>query len=207
MRIYIPTFRRVDNQIAYNNLPDDVKENVILVVQEQERELFKIDCEYLVVGNNIGISKTRELIYRHAYKNRFGMIDDDILFYRRNAKYSGGESNMEKSKKIISEEDFDYMMNEFNTIMDNDDVILVGMRDTSLPPHGEKYYYNSLVLQAFFIDGSKLTKFIDDIDWNYAKTGEDTLINLECLIRGFRNVIANERVSRESKEFGESSLQ
>ena len=30
MKIYIPTFRRVDNQITFNNLPDDVKENVIL---------------------------------------------------------------------------------------------------------------------------------------------------------------------------------
>ena len=47
---YNTNLRRVDNQIAYNNLPDDIKEkNVILVVQEQERELFKIDCEYLVV--------------------------------------------------------------------------------------------------------------------------------------------------------------
>ena len=94
------------------------------------------------------------------------------------------------------------MMNEFNTIMDNDDVILVGMRDTSLPPHGKKYYYNSLVLQAFFIDGSKLTKFIDDIDWNYVKTGEDTLINLECLIRGFRNVITDEFMMNGKENFG-----
>ena len=37
MKIYIPTFRRGDNQITFNNLPDGVKENVILVVQEQEK--------------------------------------------------------------------------------------------------------------------------------------------------------------------------
>ena len=78
MKIYIPTFRRVDNQITFNNLPDDVKENVILVVQEQEKNQYKYDCEYLVVDNNIGIAKTREHIYRHAGKNRFGMLDDDV---------------------------------------------------------------------------------------------------------------------------------
>ena len=66
------------------------------------------------------------------------------------------------------------MMNEFNIIMNNDDVILVGMRDTAIPPHGKKYYYNSLVLQAFFIDGDKLNKFIDDIDWEEEYTFDDS---------------------------------
>ena len=37
---------------------------------------------------------------------------------------------------------------------------------------------------------------------NYAKTGEDTLINLECLIRGFRNVIANEFIMNGKENFG-----
>ena len=202
MKWYIPTFRRVDNQITFCNLPSKHKQNVIMVVQEQEREQYKYDCEYLVVDDNIGIAKTREIIYRDAGKNRFAMLDDDLTIFRRNRKYFGETTNMEKSKRIISEEDFNYMMNEFNTVMDNDDVILVGMRDTSLPPHGKKYYYNSLVLQAFFIDGSKLTKFIDDIDWNYVKTGEDTLINLECLIRGFKNVVTDEFMMNGKENFG-----
>ena len=34
----ITTFRRVDNQITFNNLPDDV-ENVILVVQNKKRPI------------------------------------------------------------------------------------------------------------------------------------------------------------------------
>ena len=38
---------------------------------------------YLVVDNNIGIAKTREHIYRHAGKNRFGMLDDDVRFYEK----------------------------------------------------------------------------------------------------------------------------
>ena len=105
MKIYIPTFRRVDNQITFNNLPDDVKENVILVVQEQEKNQYKYDCEYLVVDNNIGIAKTREHIYRHAGKNRFGMLDDDVRFYRRNTMYyKGEESNMEKSRRMMNQD-------------------------------------------------------------------------------------------------------
>ena len=59
MKIYIPTFRRVDSQITFDNLPDKIKENVIMVVQEQERDEYKYDCEYLVVGE-ILVSQKQE---------------------------------------------------------------------------------------------------------------------------------------------------
>ena len=108
MKIYIPTFRRVDNQITFDNIPDKIKENVIMVVQEQERDEYKYDCEYLVVGDNIGIAKTREIIYPHAGKTKDGMIDDDIVMHRRNTKYYNQKPNMEKSKRIMTKEDWEY---------------------------------------------------------------------------------------------------
>ena len=123
MKIYIPTFRRVDNQKTFNNLPDKYKEKVIMVVQEQERDENKYDCEYLVVGNNIGIAKTREIIYRHAGKSRFGMLDDDTKFFRRNMKYYTKEkSNMDKSKRLMLNDDWDYWFSEVNNLFDNLDV-------------------------------------------------------------------------------------
>ena len=33
-------------------------------------------------------AKTREIIYRHAGKSRFGMLDDDTKFFRRNIFFS-----------------------------------------------------------------------------------------------------------------------
>ena len=44
MKIYIPTFRRVDQQITFNSLPDKYKEKVVMVVQRQERDLYDYDC-------------------------------------------------------------------------------------------------------------------------------------------------------------------
>ena len=70
-KIYIPTFRRADTQITFDNLPDEYKEKVIMVVQEQEKKDYNYDVEYLVVGNDIGIAKTREIICREAGKSRF----------------------------------------------------------------------------------------------------------------------------------------
>ena len=88
MRIYIPTFKRVDKQLTLEHLPKELLGDVILVIQNQEEKLYdKYDVQKLVVGNDIGIAKTRELIYRHAGNNRFGMIDDDIKMHRRNGKY------------------------------------------------------------------------------------------------------------------------
>ena len=119
MKIYIPTFRRVDNQITFNTLPDKIKQNVIMVVQEQEREQYKYDCEYLIVDNNIGIAKTRELIYHHAGTNYFGMLDDDITFYLRNSKYFKNELKPEDSFKS-SKQDFSPTDEEnFNSIINS----------------------------------------------------------------------------------------
>ena len=39
------TFKRVDQQITFNSIPDKYKDDVILVVQEQERHLYKHDVE------------------------------------------------------------------------------------------------------------------------------------------------------------------
>ena len=52
---------RPNNQMTFDNLPDEYKEKVVMVVQEQEKDEYKYDVEYLVVGNDIGIAKTREL--------------------------------------------------------------------------------------------------------------------------------------------------
>ena len=66
-KIYIPTFKRVNSQTALSKIPDRYKDRVILVVQEQERNQYNYDVEYYVVGNNIGLSKTKELIYNMCY--------------------------------------------------------------------------------------------------------------------------------------------
>ena len=65
-KIYIPTLGRHDNQITYNALPDKWKKLVIMVVQKKEEHLYEYDCEYLVVDNDIGIAKTRDIIHRHG---------------------------------------------------------------------------------------------------------------------------------------------
>ena len=140
-KIYIPTFRRVDIQITYDNLPNEYKEKVIMVVQEQEKKDYNYDVEYLVVDDNIGITKTRELICRHAGETRFSMVDDDVVFYRRNQKYYSdfdNVSNMDKSKRIATKSDLDEMFILFDKWMD-EGILHVGNRRNDLQPVRKSY--------------------------------------------------------------------
>lgn len=195
MKIYIPTFRRINNQITFDNLPDEIKENVIMVVQEQEKDNHKSDCEYLIVDNDIGIAKTREIIYHHAGEKRFGVIDDDIKFYKRNGKYfKNTDSNMDASKRLMTNEDWSYWFLEIEKMFDEPEIMHLGHREVALPPMDIKWSENKMFIAVHWLDGKKLSKFINEVDWNYVQTGEDSVLAIECAIRGYKNKVSNEIV-------------
>ena len=185
-RIYIPTLGRHDNQITYNSLPTKWKKIVTMVVQEKEKHLYKYDCEYYVIGNDVGIAKTREIIYRYAGTQNYIVLDDDIKFIRRNQKYYGLSPNMEKSKREFVETDFDDMFNEFKN-KQNDGILLCGLRSSRLPPTTSQYANNGGVYTVYSINGKMFMNIIDDIDWDFCpEMFEDVFINLEILSRGYK---------------------
>ena len=182
-KIYIPTFHRVDKQTALSKIPDKHKDKVILVVQKQEKHLYNYDVEYYVVDNDIGLTKTRELIYRHAGKKRYGMIDDDIVWFRRNSRYYNQPPNMVKSKRECNEQDFDDMLDKIDTLMNEEKVITVGHREAGFPP--SNITKNSFITGSFWIDGEKLCNIIDKVDWNEFCIMQDIAFNFEVLLHGY----------------------
>ena len=190
-KIYIPTFRRVNDQTTFDGLPDEYKEKVVMVVQEQERDEYKYDVEYLVVGDNIGIAKTRELICRDAGNKRFYMLDDQLVIQRRNAKYFGDESNMDTAKRVCTKEDLDDMFTLFHGWMDDENIMHIGHKASAMPP-GKRYLDNQAITQATMIDGRELSKFIDDIKWDLCYLGSDSRFTLDCLVNGYKNRISDE---------------
>ena len=189
-KIYIPTLGRHDNQITFNHLPQKWKNITVMVIQEKEKHLYDYDCEYHVVDNDIGIAKTRELIYRLAGKKRYMIIDDDITFKRRNRRYYGLESNMEKSKRDFIDSDYDDIIQSFEQKHD-EGIILCGTRLEYMPPAQEaSSNVGGGVYNAYSIDGQIFSEFIDEIDFSYTSnphcTVEDILINMEILSRGYK---------------------
>ena len=190
-KIYIPTFKRHDKQIFFESLPDRLKDKVIFVIQKQEEHLFP-DKNTLVVEDNIGIAKTREIIYKTAGKKRYLVVDDDVLLHRRNATYFSEPSNMEGSKRKLTDNDWNELLRRLNYQHDNNHIICGFKFSAILPRFNQPTFYNGGVFAIFSIDGEQLNKVIDEIDFNYVPIQEDVHFNLELLTRGYPNAIMEE---------------
>ena len=191
-KIYIPTMGRADVQITYDNLPEKYRKMVMFVVPYEERDDYgKYDRKQILVTDKglKGIARTREFICKKAGKIRFSMIDDDVIFYRRNQKYYsdyGKKSNMKSSKRKFTKKDFDVMFNLFDSWMD-DDYIHIGHRRANLPPLNKSHNDISFFNYIHHINGNLLSKIIKDIDWTLCEVGEDANFMFEYLSRGFKN--------------------
>jgi hypothetical protein len=191
-RIYIPTYKRHDKQIFYNSLPEQYKKIVIFVIQKQEEHLFT-DKNILVVDNNIGIAKTREIIHRTGAKReeRYLMVDDDITLMRRNAKYYGRPSNMKTVKRPLTLNDWYDMLDTLDKC--HKDNICCGLKLGSILPKFDKpIFYNGGIFCIVSVDGKQLKNVIDELDFNYVVIDEDVNFNLELLTRGYSNAVLDE---------------
>ena len=188
-RIYIPTAKRENNQITYNNLPDELKKKVIMVLRPEDRFLYNYDCEYLVVptqivGTYTELAQTREYIHKHAGAIKYAMVDDDIIIKRRNAKYWTGKSNMEKSKRRATQEEILTLYETVDKWFEEPDIGIVGLSDSGTPPANNEYEDTKDVYSCIFYDGRMISKVIDEMDITSLRIAEDVLFLYEALSRG-----------------------
>jgi len=193
-KIYIPTVKRVDNQITYNCLSDSLKKRVVFVVQAWEREQYKYDTEYLVLPDWLtykhphAIAETRNIIYQHAKTSKYMMADDDMVIVRRNQKYFGLPSNMEKAKRIATLDDVDYLFaNASKILTDNNDACYLGVSSEAFAPPPQAITKLQAIYQIWFIDGNKLyDTFCDNkkLLSSTMHTSDDTLFNIVMATNG-----------------------
>lgn len=188
-RIYIPTVRRANNQITFNNLPKELQERVVMVVEPGERHLYDYPCEYLeipekLVGTWTQLAETRLFIHKHAGAIKYCVADDDIKIRRRNAKYWTGQSNMEKSKRDATAEEMLDMYETVDKWFDERAIGVVGLSDAGSPPSSKEYEDTKDVYSYVFYDGRMLSEVIDDMDICSLRIAEDVLFLYEVLSRG-----------------------
>ena len=197
-KIFIPTVNRVDNQITYNSLPKQLKDRVVFVVQSWERDQYHYDAEYLVLPDHITtehprpVSHTREYIYHHAKNMKYAMIDDDISFARRNAKYWTGESNMEKSKRKCTEDDILEMFQLYSDWLDEPDVTICGCSHSENPPSGKAYQNNTSIGSATWINGRDFADFLPKMKLTETRVAQDIVFVLSLLTNGYGNRVSQE---------------
>ena len=197
-KIYIPTVRRAKNQITFNNLPDELKKRVIMVVESGERHLYNYDCEYLeipeeIVGKWTQLAETRKLIHKHAGNIKYAMIDDDIVINRRNTKYWTGISNMDRSRRKATKDEIYLMYEQVSKWLDEPDIGIVGLSTPDVPPGSKEYHDTTNVNTYCFYDGRMISKVIDEMDITSVRVSEDMLFLYEALSRGIN--------SRKSEEW------
>lgn len=85
IKTFIPTYRRVKNQITLERLDciPEIKEHVYLVVDHSEKDRFNYDRVLVTPEALSGIGPTRQWILENAGADKFLMMDDDLSFYRR----------------------------------------------------------------------------------------------------------------------------
>jgi hypothetical protein len=191
-RIYIPTAKRFDNQISYENMPKELQKKVIMVVRPDERKHYSYDCEYLTVphefvGSWTELAVTRKFIHKHAGAIKYAMIDDDIIIKRRNAKYWTGVSNMEKSRRNATMEEMTEMYEQFSQWLDEPDIGIVGLSAPVVPPGNKPYIDTTNVNTYVFYDGRMISKVIDEMDITSVRVAEDMLFLYEALSRGINS--------------------
>jgi len=213
-KIFIPTVKRVENQITYQNLSPSLRERVVMVVQAWERPEYKYDCEYLVLPDTpeyhysdyYCLPKTRKLIYEAGKDIKYSILDDDITFYKRNTKYFGEDSNMEKSRKVASHSEVEDMFSLFDEWLDEPEVTVCGCAQLQNPPFPTLYANNSSLTSTYWINGSDFKDLLPTLDLTSVRMGEDVCFLLSLLVNGFGNRVSNEYVianqSVASKTFG-----
>ena len=196
-KIYIPTACRVDNQVKYNNLPRELQEKVVFVVQEWERDQYNYDAEYLVlqpdikIGTKNALSRTRKVIYETAKNERYAMLDDDLHFKRRNSKYWNGVSNMEKSSRVCTEDDVLEMFETYNNWLDNG-ITFCGCAQQNNPPFHNIFEDNRAMSSCYWINGSDWADKIEEMRLDEVRVAQDVLLIIGLLSRGYRNRVSNE---------------
>lgn len=187
MDIIIATFKRLHKQITLSNIPDELLEQVTLVVQPQEEnDARKVhDKIFVVSGDNIGFAKTiRDITYEFAVnrQSRFWILDDDLKFLRHYETEDG-----KLRKQPMTNDDFTELLSETEKWMD-DGYVQAAVGTTWANPLGKyPFVENSRIMTNKLYNGKELAKVWNDIDWIGCCGAEDFYVNLQLLTKGFAN--------------------
>ena len=203
-KIYIPTYRRVNRQLTYDNLPKHWQEKTVLVVSQDEYdELSKkyncIVCPWQGAApegenpENYGISPTRRWIAEQAGEIKYGVLDDDLHEFVYTRRPSEPEShsmvNTPFSMRTLKEgyeHVFEEMMETFDQWLD--EFATVGLEVTWNPPFDEDYKDCWRQTTNHFFNGKIFPT--NDIDFTSIKFAEDYYILLQLLTKGYKNRVS-----------------
>jgi len=203
--LYIPTYRRVDNQLTYDYLPEKWKKKAVLVVAADEEEALKEKGYPVLVcpcqgkepeGEDplkYGLSPTREWIAYQAGDQKYAVFDDDIMQFVYTSRPSEKDQHNLVNTEINDyvkregyEDYFDNMMKEISDWLD--EFVTCGLEATWNMPREQDYDDCWRQTIAHFYNGKTFPK--EEIDFTSLKCSQDYFILLQLLTKGYKNRIS-----------------
>jgi len=192
-KIFIPTLGRVNNQITFEGMPDWLKNITYFVIQPKEKQLF--DEKYptankvILPENNYGISNTRKWIIEQGGDTLYGMLDDDLTFWKRNCDRKTLKKNADKSNVSFAESDWKDMVLWIEQKID-EGFVVCGSRKKGMPPNRTEDYDFGYLTGIFFINGELVDR--DTIDWDIKyQYAEDIYFILQLLQMGCKTTVSD----------------
>lgn len=202
-RIYIPTYRRTDKQLTYDNFPDHWRDKIYLVVAQDEYDILSENYQCLVCPvqgkpkegqdpTKFGLSPTREWIAKHAGSIKYAVLDDDIESFlytpRPSEKSEYPSSNCSIGMRKIREGfegEFDKMMQQMSDLLD--EYVTCSLEVTWCPPMEKDLNICWRQTTNHFYNGAILP--VDDIDFTSLRCAQDYYILLQLLTMGYKNAV------------------
>ncbi len=194
MKILIPTYRRTHSQATFNNIPDDWKKEVVMVVDQQDAEELKQRPEFEGIDFWIrpehvkGIAQKRKWIFENILEEKIVMMDDDLSFEVRTGITPETRKEGEQLTRAATPEDLSHWLHELSKKLDT-----YAHAGFSVRRHNDKlpngWFENSRV--------QCVLGFRPEIVRNHCELGrielrEDFDYTLQLLKKGFPNAICSE---------------
>lgn len=187
IKIYIPTYRRVNNQITYSSLPSWLQPKVVFVVDKQDFQSFSeteglyYEEQFLVRPEYIkGIAQKRAWLIANCREEKMIMMDDDLSFEVRDG--APGKT------KVATPEDVGYWLMELWKKLNT--YAHVGF---SVRRHNDKLpvgWFENSRMQCVL--GYRPEVMREECSLGRIETREDFDYTLQLLQRGYPNAICAE---------------
>jgi len=182
MKIIIPTYKRVENQVTLKSIPKDLLNLTYLVCyEEEEGALKKYNVNLIVVPKNIrGIGLKRQYIVDYFKEENILFIDDDLNFLKR----LNGQQKLEKIDNITE------LYNWVSMCLDKGFGIVGCSAQAGNNRFKNNFTYFGRIWAFYGINTKILNKH--NIRYDQIEVMEDFNVVLDLLRYGYRSIINTE---------------
>jgi hypothetical protein len=183
MLIVIPTYGRANRQITWSNLPPEIKDQTLLIIQNREKHLYWGFPVFVLPDDVRDIATTRDAIVNLLYPaEKIVMLDDDMDFAVRR---TDDPTKLRKAGR----EDLIKMFRQIDEHLNTFAHVGIASREGA-NRNTETLLYNTRMMRLLAYN----TRAIKFHQLKFSKGGVmcDFYMTLALLRRGYQNCILNE---------------